>query len=490
MPDATASSPEPTPPTPPEAEYANGHRIYRAGTLTYTRRGLVKLFSWLLWGDLAWSVRDRSLGEVINVFLKHFGATNTLAAFLRSTLPTVLNIVVSPLVSYKSDRHRGRFGRRRPFLFIGVPACAISMVGMAASPWLGKWIHPLAVRSWPGWQYTWSVLLVFGICYAIYDVASSVSNSVFAAFFNDVVPREVLGRFWGFARAVSIAVVIVFMGGLLGYAKNFYTSMFLAVGLIYGIGFMATAVMVKEGEYPPAADPSHVNANVFTKLFLGITAYMKECFSKPFYLWVFAAQLFTNNLAFASIYLWAQWFATSHKVGLDLGTYGKLTALYFILSLPLTPLLGWLADKIHPLRVVLVVLALHIPAALWGGLVIHDGKSFAIAYVITGLLQVLWGTATAALWPLLYPKDSYAQLASAAGAIGSIISLVFVLGLGMFLDYTKHVTHQGWFFDVVEARYRYTFTISAILDILGLIATIVVYRKFIALGGQKGYVAP
>jgi hypothetical protein len=200
----------------PQPECVNRQHIYRAGTLAYTRRGLVKLFSWLLWGELAWSVRDRSLGEVINVFLKAFEASNTLAAFLLTTLPTILNVIIGPVVSYKSDRHRGRFGRRRPFLFVGVPLCALSITGMAASPWLGKSIHPLLARTWPGWQYNWSVLLVFGICYAILDVASSVSNSVFDAFFNDVVPREVLGRFWGFVRAVSVSVAIIFMGGFLG----------------------------------------------------------------------------------------------------------------------------------------------------------------------------------------------------------------------------------------------------------------------------------
>ena len=177
-------------------EGAGNEKVWHAGTLTYTRRGLVRLFSWLLWGDFAMSVRDRSLGDVIMVFLKQYGASNTLTAFMRGTLPGLLGMVLGPILSYKSDRHRGRSGRRRPFLFVGVPMAALAIIGMAISPQMGRWLHPILERSvhgWTGnvWEPNYSVLLCFGLFFAVFDVAAVLTGSVFAAFFNDVVPREI-----------------------------------------------------------------------------------------------------------------------------------------------------------------------------------------------------------------------------------------------------------------------------------------------------------
>jgi hypothetical protein len=48
----------------------------------------------------------------------------------------------------------------------------------------------------------------------------------------------------------------------------------------------------------------------------------------------------------------------------------------------------------------------------------------------------------------------------------------------------------GWMLDYTHSTYRYTFLLAGCLDIVGLVATVVVFRKFLALGGSKGYVAP
>jgi MFS family permease len=462
-PDSPVLRAPPAPPLPPPP------KTWHAGTLTYTLGGLVRLFTWLLWGDFAWSMKERSVNDVVKWMLRHFHASNLTMSLFMGPLPGALNLVLGPIVSYRSDRHRGRWGRRRPFLFVGVPLAALAMIGMAAAPFLGRGLdRALGKHSW-GPDY--STLLFLGVFWMLFDVASVIAGSVFGAFFNDVVPREVMGRFYGLVRAISIGAAILFMGGMLGRVADHYVLIFVGIGLLYGVGFMASCVMVPEGQYPPPEDdhgrgPSVVRATI---------TYFRDCFGKPYYLWVFAAMIVPNTLAFASIYTWTQYFATS--LGLSLGLYGRLTALYFIISLPLAPVLGWLADKFHPLRVAMVALALHIPAALLGGLFIHDGRTFAIAFLVTGLLQVVWGTATAALGQLLLPKATFAQYSSAAGVVSTLLGMAYLPMMGWLMDYT-HDT------------YRYTFLLAGALDIVGLVATVVVYRKFVALGGAKGYVAP
>ena len=45
---------------------------------------------------------------------------------------------------------------------------------------------------------------------------------------------------------------------------------------------------------------------------------------------------------------------------------------------------------------------------------------------------------------------------------------------------------MGWMLDVTHNAYRYTYIAGGILDAAGLIVTIVVFRKFIALAARRG----
>jgi hypothetical protein len=42
---------------------ATSPKIWRIGTLVYTTSSLIVLFSWLLWGDFAYQLRDRALSQ-------------------------------------------------------------------------------------------------------------------------------------------------------------------------------------------------------------------------------------------------------------------------------------------------------------------------------------------------------------------------------------------------------------------------------------------
>ncbi len=82
-------------------------------TLTYTTAGLVVVF-WLLWGDFAWSMRDRAIPPTVQLLLNKFGASDMIAGLLFGSLPPAIGLILGPIISYKIDRHRGRWGRRIP----------------------------------------------------------------------------------------------------------------------------------------------------------------------------------------------------------------------------------------------------------------------------------------------------------------------------------------------------------------------------------------
>jgi MFS family permease len=413
-------------------------------------------------------MKERSVAPLVLLLLRKFSTSDTLASWMLVAIPQVIGLILSPIISYKSDRHRGRWGRRIPFLLIPTPIAALAMIGLAFSPFIGARLH----TALPGsiLNLNQSILIFFGSFWIIFEVATIAANSVFGALVNDVVPQSVLGRFYGMFRALSLIAGMIFNWWLLGKAPDHYVPIFLGVGALYALGFSLMCLKVKEGKYPPPpidsqGPPSRIEA---------VKTYCRDCFTKPYYFWIFAA-LIIPGLAFLPINTFNLYF--SQSVGMSTDRYGKLMAFYFFLSLLQAIPLGYLVDKYHPLRVAMVAIILHGAASLWGGIFIHNQTTFAIAYVATGTLSGTWFTATAALGMVLLPKMKFAQYASAIGVVGSITNTLFGLLMGPFLDFSHH-------------HYIYTYQAGFVLDALGLIATYIVFRKFLALGGTKHYVAP
>ena len=72
----------------PDEKPAAGGRRWHVGTLTYTAGGLAVLFGWLLWGDFAWQLRERSVAPVVQIMLRKFEASDFMTGlFLLSRQP-------------------------------------------------------------------------------------------------------------------------------------------------------------------------------------------------------------------------------------------------------------------------------------------------------------------------------------------------------------------------------------------------------------------
>ncbi len=445
-------------------------KIWSAGTLTYTTTGLIVLFCWLLWGDFAWSMKDRAIPPIVQLLLKKFEASDMFAGLLFGSLPPALGLVLGPIIGYKSDRHRGRWGRRIPFLLIPTPFAVIGIVGLAFSPQIGahvdRWLGPHSYGT------NSSILICLALFWMLFEVATVTANSVYGALINDVVPQPLLGRFYGLFRALSLIAAIIFNYWMFGKAETGYVWIFLGMGALYGIGFTIMCLKVKEGEYPPHL-PMDTGRNI-RGVFQIVKTYFQECFGNTYYWWYYGA-LTVAGLAAGPVNLYSIFFATS--VHMTTATYGKCLALTYVISLVLAYPLGWLADKLHPLRVGMGALALYALVTLWGGLYARDSATFAIALVAHGVVAGTWATATLSIGQRLLPKAEFAQFASAGGMIGNLSWMMLAPVAGTFLD---HVHHD----------YRYTFFMGFGLALAGLIGCFILHGKFMALGGSEHYVAP
>jgi MFS family permease len=444
-------------------------RLWTVGTLTYTTGGLVILFCWLLAGDFAWSMKERSVMWVVQLLIKKFEASDMVAGLLIGTLPQALALVLTPIVSYRSDRHRGRWGRRIPFLVIPTPVAALSMVGLAFSPEIGTALHGLLGGISPGLNP--SILIVFGVFWTLFEVASVTANAVFFGLINDVVPKEVLGRFYGMFRATGLMVAIAFNYWLFGKAETHYTWIFLGIGVLYGAGFTMMCFKVKEGSYPP---PPPVPPSRAGSLVAAVRTYFRESFTRPYFWWIYAS-ITLSWMAVYIVNLFNLFFAKSLDMSMD--TYGKYLAATFLISFVTSYFVGVFADKFHPLRLHLVMMGAFALAVFAGGLLAHDAPSFGFALIAYGVFSGFWQTGTASLTLRLFPQARFAQLDSARGLVMSFGLMLVGPVMGKFLDLTGH-------------HYQQVYLASGVLAALALLTGCVVYRKFVRLGGPQHYVAP
>ncbi len=471
---------------------------WSAGTLTYTSGGLLALFLLLLCGDFALSLRDRSVLPTAQWYLNHLKVPNLVFGLLISSVPALIGLILSPIISVKSDRHRGKRGRRIPFLLVTTPFAALGMIGLGFTPLiasgthslltsglLSEWLHqmlgghPAGLRALSMLQEEMVVSVIcFAIFWTMFEFATIAGQAVFGGLINDVVPRPLLGRFYGLFRAVSLIDGMIFNFWLIGGIPTHYTVILVVIGIFYGTVSMWVYWNIEEGEYPPppspTAPPGAGRAGFLRSFFCEVRQYCRDCFAQPYYLSVFF-MLTVAGLSFVAVNTFSIPYALS--LGVTMDTYGKAVALTFLISLSLSFFLGWLADIFHPIRMTAIILAGYALVAAWGGFYATTPNTFLAAWVLHGVLSGCYFTTVASLGQRLYPHSKFAQFTSAFGIFWALANMVLVPLIGMLIDRTGNI-------------YRCTFAIGCMFALTALGATWYSYRKFLQLGGPKHYAAP
>lgn len=443
------------------------------------------LFCWLLFGDFAWSMRDRSVGPIAHWYLNHLKVPNYLFALLLGSFPALISVVLSPIISVKSDRCRSRWGRRIPFLLVTTPIAALGMIGIAITPLVARWVH----ATWlPNHNELVVAVVCFSVFWAAFEFATIAANAVFGGLINDVVPRPLLGRFYGLFRAVSLIDGIIFNYWIMGKVPDHFTLILTIIGVFYGAAFMWVCFKVKEGTYPPPAtlpvaeekqaDKAPLarvgRPGILTAFFREAKRYCKECFTNPYYLLVFVF-LKIAIMSFGPINTFAIPYARSLDISMD--TYGKCLALTFTISLCLSWFLGWAADVFHPLRMALGTLLCYIVAMIFGAIYATTPNAFLATWVAHGVLSGCYYTSAASLALRLFPHARFAQFSSAAGICTALANMTLGPLVGLLIDQTGGV-------------FRYTFIVATGITALALFIGLFVHRKFMGLGGPKNYEAP
>ncbi|HKB90658.1 MAG TPA: MFS transporter [Opitutaceae bacterium] len=455
-------------------------KVYHVGTLSYTKGALAVLFAWLLWGDFCFILMETIVPSIMPLKLQALGAPNTILGLFVTTIPRIIDTLFNPIISFKSDRHRGRFGRRIPFIFFTLPFLVVCLVGLGFSEKIAAFLHH---RLLNGLSATTVTITVIGVTMTLFSFFNTFVNSVFWYLFNDVVPEQFLSRFMSWFRMVSMGAASLYSLFIFKHAATHSTEIIVGAGALYFFGFGLMCLKVKEGAYPPPPTSGDGAGSAIA----AVKTYGRECLGLSHYWYLFLANMGIVVAYSASIF--SVFFYKS--VGLALEDVGRLAFADRLAMAVAMPVAGWLADRYHPIRIVIAGLALQVLVSpimlIW---LFWQPSTQMVFYVLLGshicLFSPIMAMFTVIDPPLamrIFPRDRYGQFCSANGMLRSLAAIVAGVLVGVFLDaITAH-----W-----DAKTAYCSLPlwNMMAYALALFAIIKLYRSWQRYGGDSAYYAP
>lgn len=464
------------------AESQIGCKTYHCGTLTYAKIGLVGLFASLLWGDFCFTLMETVVPSILPLKLKSLGCSNWMMGLILSTVPSVLSITVCPYVSFKSDRHRSRWGRRIPFIACTMPFLCISLAMLGWSSEIQAFLQayfPILNRYAPS---TVAIGLI-ALFMAIFQFYNMFVSSLFFSLFNDVIPPQFIGRFIGLLRVVSAVASTLYNYFIFQFAESHMREIFLGAAVLYFVGLGMMCFLVKEGEYPPIEG----EADRDKRGIKGIVTFFKECFTDKFYWLIFSAlSIVSISYAIGTFDIFFK-----REMALSLDQIGKMTAITGLAMIIAMYFGAIFIDRWHPLRVTVYVFVFSLVAGAMGWVWIFitlPGKYF-FWFCLGGNLIAAFQTAlsTATGFPLqvrLYPQSRFAQFCSAQGIIRSFCTMGAGVVAGLFIDAIRYFCDRGDF------AYRFNFMWTLFFSAIGTGLTVLIYLKWYKLGGDAHFHPP
>lgn len=381
-----------------------GVKVWRAGTLVYYKKDLIRLFFWLFLGQFTFWMQAIAIPMLFPLLCKIKGFSAGEIGTLWSMMPLVATFLV-PVLGVMSDHTRSRFGRRRPYDLFTTP---FWFLGLLWLPFTNSYWEAMVAMS----------LVAF----------AGAGSSVLTAFYNDVVPPELMGRFSAGKQFLSSTGALICQWGVMRIFESYPELIFVAIATIGFVGEMLMLFFVKEGTYP--APPP--NQNIIKLAF----SFTKDGFANRYiiYLWLtMGVTAFGGPVmgTYFSLYF-------TDKLGYTTGQLGMLMGIGTVIGLCLIIPAGWVVDSWGPKRlwswcgalVGLVQIAMYFLA--------KDLFSITILFSLYAAINTML---TASLMPVLYsfiPKDKFGQLNGSNSIVSNVLSIIAMSSIGWVITLTAN----------------------------------------------------
>ena len=444
---------------------------YQAGSLTYSKGGLVALSLWLLWGDFAFNFFESVFGRFMPIFLKNLNAPNTLIGIMMGSFAGLVNVLFLPSISRWCDDLRTPVGRRIPLLYAVAPLTVVTVIGVGFAPEMGEWIYGRLSGLLPDpvtkGNFVLGLLCVLVVSFHFFNM---VLVNAYNWLIRDVVPLSVMSRFLAWFSIVGTVSATLFLWFVFPHLEDRRHEIFLAVGVFYTVAFTLMCLKVKEGKYPPPTP--HAERPGVIKTFV---VYFRECLQIPLYRNFFLAALLVTaamNCAGNFITLFAR-----ETLALDMGEMGHIFAWTSGISLLFFYPIGWLCDRFSPMHVALGAICAVVVGALAAYVLVSTATGFLVYSIAFSLPAVTWGLSQRAASMKLFPAEKFGQFSSGLNVFGCGALIVGNFLIGVLMDLTK-------------SNYRVAFLWTVAIAACAIPPMVSVVRDWKNRGGHDGYVPP
>ena len=337
---------------------------------------------------------------VLPPILKSFGAPDLLTGLLSSTR-SIEGVIIQPTVGAISDRIWTPFGRRRPFMLVGIPLSALFFL------LAGFYAH---------------TLLSLAIAIFLFSIFFNAAVDPYAALLADITPVRERGLLGGVSTGVQVLAQVVFLLIVSRAAADGEVPLwtYALVAAVMVLSFGATIFGIKERR----AAVVHAEHHSFREYVGAIASHTQ---AMRYLLTIFVYQFGINAvIPFLTLFVIEDIHQTSEVAFAVAGLTMFITALSAFLS-------GKLAERFGSRAVLAGGWSILVLAAI-GGTLVTDLPQTLVVVVLAGLGN---GAATAMSWPLLtelIPPDETGVFAGLKAAADSIaIPLSVVVAAELFL---------------------------------------------------------
>ena len=344
---------------------------------------------------------------------------------------------------------------------------------------------PFVLGPMTGWGAR--AVMIGSLCVLMitYTFCNMFLGTVFYYFFNDVVPGAYMARFFGCFRAIANIAGMLFNWFVYEHALTQMRWIFLGAAVLYGVGFPAMCLAIKEGKYPP---PPPMGKGFFRKIW----TYVQEGFSHRFYIYMFIHSMVWGAASAVGVYTTFLYLS----LGMTLQELGRLATVVSLAYVILQPAAGFLADRFHPLRLLVWIKI---------GLIVITPLNFIWLFgsftpkqafwILVGLnavslpLGTLYDTVLQPMQMRVWPKSRYGQFCSFQAILGALSGIVTSAVVGKYFM----VPMRELFPDAVYGKnycYRLMYAWQIPFYLGALVLLLLMYREWKRLGGDKHYKVP
>lgn len=444
------------------------HETWTVGTLKYTWKQLFLVGTiMLLAKQMMCTVCYTLVPSVKPLLLDSVHADAKQIALIITTIPSILNAILCPILSTMSDRTRTKYGRRIPYLIFSAPILALTLILISFHVEAAEVLTKLFPAIQCNWGLWYLALMIF-----VFQVAFLFPGTAVYYLEADVIPQKCFGQYMALGSIVGTAVTSLFNFFLLDFTVKNLKLSFTAFGIAYVAVYLLQFFVIKEGEYPPVDDKVTKEGSMARQTWEYCLMFFRQCFTRKIY--VFLALATGLNAASNVCRGMYNILFVTKDLKIDLKTVGEIGGVSGIISAVSIYFFGKLMDKTHPMFIYFLGGLLVMVVNVFGFFFCWGVKTYYVIAVATTLMYAFQNLANTPLLVKLLPTDKYGQYCS-GNAIVNHISLIIGSALGGIV--TQHF------------GYRVMFVWDFFVTALATGALIVVYFEWKRYGG-KNYQAP